>query len=181
MAKKGFEIFGFDGPEVAVSRARQLVEAEGLEADLKVLDMLKPLPYPDEFFDAVLATRVILHTLLENVRRVVLEIDRVLKLSGYLSLQVPEYGEHQYVLKEASKTHVVTEPGTHAPLEGVEEGVPHHCFTKEELLGMFPNFTVEDVHLGSEHYRGYCLLARKVTVTTRVHSGETASSLPERV
>ncbi len=109
--------------------------------------MLKPLPYPDEFFDAVLAMRVIHHTLLENVRRIVLEIDRVLRLSGYLFLKVPEYGEHQYVLKEASKKHVVIEPGTYAPLEGVEKGVPHHCFMKEELLGMFPNFAVEDVHL----------------------------------
>jgi len=53
------------------------------------------------FFDAVLATRVIHHTLVGNIKRIVSETDRVLKNGGYVFLQVPEYGDHERVLREA--------------------------------------------------------------------------------
>ena len=86
--------------------------------------MLEPLPYPGMFFDAVLATRVIHHPLVGNIKRIVSEIDRVLKNGGYVLLQVPEYEDHERVLREAQSTHRVLEPGTHVPLEDVEEGVP---------------------------------------------------------
>jgi len=124
LVRNGLKVHGFDGSASAVERATQVLRDEGLQADLRVHDMLKPLPYPSLFFDAVLATRVIHHTLIENIKRIVAEINRVLKKGGYVFIQVPEYGDHEWVLREASSTHKVLEPGTHAPLEGVEKGVP---------------------------------------------------------
>lgn len=162
LARRGFQVYGFDGYEKAVKRARQLLKHAGLKAELEVRDMLKPLPYPDQSFDLVIATRVIHHTLKENIRRIAAEIDRVLRNRGYLFVQVPEHGDHEWVLREAPSTHRVLEPGTHIPLEGVEKGVPHHHFTREELLGLFPNYEPSEIHMGSDHYRGFCLLAEKV-------------------
>lgn len=161
LVRNGFKVHGFDGSASAVERATQVLRDEGLQADLRVHDMLKPLPYPELFFDAVLATRVIHHTLIENIKRIVAEINRVLKKGGYVFLQVPEYGDHEWVLREASSTHKVLEPGTHVPLEGVEEGVPHHCFTREELLGLFSNYEPVEIHANSDHYHGFCFLAEK--------------------
>ncbi len=79
---------GFDSSPRAMERGKQLLTEEGLEAELRVHDMFKRPPYPNGFFDAVIATRVI----------------------------------------------------HHVPLEGVERGVPHHCFRQEELLGLFLNY-----------------------------------------
>ena len=124
LARNGFKVHGFDASASAVERTRQLLHDEGLRADLRVHDMLDPLPYRCMFFDAVLATRVIHHTLVGNIKRIVSEIDRVLKNGGYVLLQVPEYEDHERVLREAQSTHRVLEPGTRVPLEGVEEGVP---------------------------------------------------------
>ena len=76
------------------------------------------------FFDAVLATRVIHHTLVGNIKRIVSEIDRVLKNGGYVFLQVPEYEDHERVLREARSTHSVLEPGTHVPLEALKRASP---------------------------------------------------------
>ncbi len=151
-ARKGFQVYGFDGYEKALERARQLLQNEGLKADLRVHDMLKPLPYPNGFFDALLATRVIHHTLMQNIRGIIHEINRVLGVDGYVFLQVPEYGSHAWVLSEGLSTHRVLEPGTHAPIGGIEKDVPHHCFTKEELLGLFGNYEVEEIHAKSDHY-----------------------------
>ena len=107
VARNGFKVHGFDASASAVERATQLLHDEGLRADLKVHDMLEPLPYPGMFFDAGLATRVIHHTLVGNIKRIVSEVDRVLKNGGYVLLQVPEYEDHERVLREAQSTHRV--------------------------------------------------------------------------
>jgi ubiquinone/menaquinone biosynthesis C-methylase UbiE len=61
------------------------------KADLLVWNMTRPLPYQDEFFDAALAVRVIHHTNISNITKIVHELDRVLKPKGFLFLQVPSY------------------------------------------------------------------------------------------
>ncbi len=134
---------------------------ERLEADVRVWDMLKPLPFDNGFFDGVVATRVIHHTLLENIRKMVGEIDRVLKHGGYQVLQVAEYRWHVKMMREAPDKHWLVEPGTHVPLEGVERGVPHHHFTAEELRELFRGYEVIDSHVESDHYGGLCMIARK--------------------
>lgn len=161
-ARNGLKVHGFDSSASAVERARQRLQDQGLHADLRVHDMHKQLPYPDHSFHAVIATRVIHHTLIKNVRRIATEINRVLKNGGCVFLQVPDYGDHEWVLREASSTHRILEPGTHVPLDGVEKGVPHHHFTRKQLLELFPNFEPKEIHVGSDHYRGWCFLAEKV-------------------
>ncbi len=76
-------------------------------------------------------------------------------------VQVPEYRDHEWALTEAYETHWVLEPGTHVPLAGVEQGVPHHCFRQEELLQLFSNYEPEEIHMGTDHYKGFCFLAKK--------------------
>lgn len=161
LAHKGFRVYAFDGSTSAVERVQKNLQVERLEADVRVWEMMKPLPFEDGFFDGVVATRVIHHTLLENIRKIAGEIDRVLKRGGYVVLQVAEYGGHVKIMREAPDKHRLIEPGTHVPLEGVEQGVPHHHFTKEELCELFKDYDVVDSHVESPHYSGLCMIARK--------------------
>jgi SAM-dependent methyltransferase len=160
-AKKGFEVYGFDASETAIERAREVLKSENLFADLRVWDMTKPLPYESRFFDAVLAVRVMHHTYMDNIKRIVKEIDRVLKKGGYLFLQVPAFEETLKWRQEGLKSEE-PEPRTYVYSEGEEKGIPHHHFTKEELLRLFENYNIEEIHCATEHHRGYCLIARKM-------------------
>ena len=155
-AKRGFEVYGFDGEEDVVVRAKQRLERENLKAHLEVWDMTDPLPYEDSMFDAVVAARVLHHTYVKNIARIAVEIERILKQDGFLFLQVPAYESETF----DSGTHWV-EPGTLIARAGPEEGVLHHFFRREELLALFPGFSVQEIHSNSEHYGGYCLIARK--------------------
>jgi 2-polyprenyl-3-methyl-5-hydroxy-6-metoxy-1,4-benzoquinol methylase len=68
LARNGFNVYGFDQSERAIKRATVLLQAEHLNAHLKVWNMTTlPLPYQDEFFDAVIAVRVIHHAKLATI------------------------------------------------------------------------------------------------------------------
>jgi SAM-dependent methyltransferase len=160
-AKRGFEVHGFDASETAIKRARKVLKSENLFADLKVWDMTKPLPYEDAFFDAVLAVRVMHHTYMNNIKRIVKEIDRVLKKGGFLFLLVPFSREEILGWKQKGGKLEEPEPRTYVYSEGEEKGIPHHIFTKEELLRLFENYDIEEIHCATERHKSYCLIARK--------------------
>ncbi len=151
-AKRGYQVSGFDWSEAAVTRARELVRAENLTADLRVWDMTRnPFPYDDSQFDAILAMRVIHHTTLEKISRIMREVVRVTKQGGLLFLQVPTYEEALRLKEEGSKLAEV-EPGTFLPLEGDEKGILHHHFTRGELLFLLVNYSLVDLVIRDEHY-----------------------------
>ncbi len=155
-ASKGFEVYGFDEDEEAIENDKQMLRKEELKADLRVWDMTKPMPYQDEFFDAALAVRVIHHTSISNITKIVHELDRVLKPRGFLFLQVPSYESETF---DAGTIWI--EPGTLVARGGPEKNVPHHFFRKDELLGMFPGYATKELHSNTDHYGGYCLIIQK--------------------
>jgi SAM-dependent methyltransferase len=161
-AKKGFEVYGFDASDTAIQRARELLGNENLEASLKIWDMTHPLPYQEDFFDAVLALRVVHHTYARNIELIAGEIDRVSKSGGYLFLQVSaHYRSEPFPDKREDHRFREVEPRTFVPLEGEEKGIPHHEFTRKELSKLFGNYRFIDIHHSTEHYPGWCLIARK--------------------
>ena len=156
-AMNGFKVYGFDQSELAIKRAMGLLQAEHLSAHLKVWNMtILPLPYQDEFFDAVIAVRVIHHTKLATISAIAKEIHRITAKGGYLYLQVPTEQKGEKLLEE-QKCERLGER-TFLPLEGEEAGVVHHYFTSEELTSLFERYNPLDLHTSSEHY---CLTAIK--------------------
>jgi 2-polyprenyl-3-methyl-5-hydroxy-6-metoxy-1,4-benzoquinol methylase len=155
-AKKGFEVYGFDKDEEAIETDKQILRREGLKADLRVWDMTKPMPYQDELFDAALAVRVIHHTSISNITKIVHELDRVLKPKGFLFLQVPSYESGTF-----DSGTIWAEPGTLIARGGPEKDVPHHFFKRDELLDMFPGYATREIHSDSDHYGDYCLIIQK--------------------
>ena len=178
-AENGFEVYGFDQSQEAVEQAKKNLAQKKLGASLRVWNMVDPLPYEAGFFDAVLAVRVIHHTYLKNIERIFAELDRVTRVDGFLFLQVPSY-ETEIESKPDDPGTRWAEPGTLIARSGPEKGVLHHFFKKEELLRNLAKYEIREIHAGSDHYGGYCVIARKYgrrnTESTRLGLGEHEAS-----
>ena len=114
---------------------------------------MERLPYPDGLFGGVLSVQVIHHNRLEAIRGTVAEIDRVTRPGGLIWVTVPASKN------EPSQKQEEIEPGTFIPLDGPEEGVPHHYFCREETAHLFPGCEVIDLHL--DPFNHYSLLVRR--------------------
>jgi ubiquinone/menaquinone biosynthesis C-methylase UbiE len=158
LAMNGFETYGFDISENALVQARGILHEKNAVANLIVGDMFKPFPYEKEFFSAVVATRVIHHGYLKEIRKIAKEMNRVLAKDGFMFVQSSAWLPGEKIENPTTKE---VEPRTLVWSEGEEANILHHSFTREELLGMFPNHQVIDLHSRSEHYGGWCLLTRK--------------------
>jgi SAM-dependent methyltransferase len=157
-ARKGFDVYAFDQSEKAMEKLGAKVRREKLRVDLRVLDMINALPYADDFFDSVVAVRVIQHARYEQIRAIVAEIDRVLKKGGILFLQVTSFED---TFGEISQIADWVETGTLVASSGPETGVLHHFFRRSELNDLLRNYKMLDSHSNSGHYDGYCVIARK--------------------
>ncbi len=108
-----------------------------------------------DFFDAVISIQVIHHNLMQNILTTVKEVERVLKIGGYLFITVPILGPKPENPEDDWKLHQV-EDGTFIPQSGPESGIPHHYFTEEELVEVFRNFKVLEMYKDITNHR--CLL-----------------------
>jgi SAM-dependent methyltransferase len=158
-AENGFETFGFDLSKSALDRARALLSERNLKADLTMQDMFELFPYASNFFDGVISTRALGHGYRSDIERSLAEIDRVLVNKGLVFLQLPSWSEGERV--ENPKA-VEVEPRTLLWYEGEEANVPHHHFLKDELLEQLKNYEVIELHRNSDHYTGWCVIARKL-------------------
>lgn len=152
LARMGFEVYGFDWSEAAIALTEQELSRQGLSANLTVWDMNEtPLPYDDEFFDAVFAVRVLHHTYIGKITRIASEIARITRVGGYLYIEAPTY-EKAIRQKLGGVKSEEPEPGTFLPLEGEERGVPHHHFTRDEILRIFASFNPLTLEEKDGHY-----------------------------
>ncbi len=156
-ADAGYEVYGFDFSRYAIKRAREILKENQLHANLKVWDMTNPFPYEDEFFGAVISISAFHHHKVENIKKVIAEIDRVTGKGSYLYVKVPRLERMLERIKQGDKLNEIA-PGTFVILEGTQKGVPHHVFSKEELIRLFHSFNVESIT--SRNY-SYSFLAGK--------------------
>ena len=135
LAKEGFEVFGLDIAPSGLSATVRKLNADGFIGHTSLGDILQ-LPYQDDCFDAVISVRVIHHNRIALIHQTVKEIWRVLKPQGLVWVTVPVPEGH-------GSTHGrEIEPGTWVPSYGIEKGLPHHLFTKDELKRVFQNFSL---------------------------------------
>ncbi|MFQ6000931.1 MAG: class I SAM-dependent methyltransferase [Anaerolineae bacterium] len=135
LAKQGFEVYGADRSAAGLTISRERLEKEGLKATLRRCDMTE-VPFPDEFFDAVLSVYVLHHNRLENVEKAVGEIRRALKKGGLFFANLSGKGDH----KEGKGKKI--EPGTYICDSGIEAGMPHHFFTRPEVETLLERFEI---------------------------------------
>lgn len=121
LAEQGVEVYGTDRSAAGLTISRERLEKEGLKATLRRCDMIE-VPFLDEFFDAVLSVYVLHH-----VGKAVGEIRRALKGGGLFFANLCGEGDH----KEGKGERL--EPGTYIRDSGIEAGMPHHFFTRQEV------------------------------------------------
>lgn len=116
LAREGFSAYGIDGSRTGVSIARKRFKEEGLQAELQVGDLIQ-LPYPDDFFDAVVDAAAVTCNTLPNVRAIWAEFNRVLCAGGKLFSMVFAVGSWGYGLGDELETNTFTNI-REGPLQG---------------------------------------------------------------
>ncbi|MEM2908795.1 MAG: class I SAM-dependent methyltransferase [Candidatus Bilamarchaeaceae archaeon] len=164
-AKKGFVVYGIDIAKQGIKITKSWLKKENVKANLKIGSIYRKLPYPNDFFDAVISTQTIHHARIGNVRKAIREIERVLKQHGLIFVTVARKIKRRY--KQIA-------PRTYVPTEGVEKGLPHYIFNKKLLKKEFKNFRIFRIWVDS--YKGqYCLLG-ELKRKSNSHTAHTSSS-----
>lgn len=78
LAREGFCAYGIDGSKTAIERAKNRLQIENLEANLRLGDIIN-LPYNDNFFDAVIDIECLYCNSKRDTEIILKEINRVLK------------------------------------------------------------------------------------------------------
>ena len=136
-AKAGFNTHGFDLSETSVKRTEEYAEQANVKVDLQVGDMLN-LPYDDASFDCIYCRNVISHTDTAGMRKIVAELQRVLKKDGecYLTLgskQTWGFQQDWPVVDENTKIRVE---------DGPENGIPHFYADYDLIMELFKDFEI---------------------------------------
>ena len=146
LAREEFEVWATDIAENGLAHTREWLAREHLSAELKQSD-ISQIPYPADFFDAVISIYVIYHKTYAGMQQAVAEIHRVLKRGGLalISLQSSRGWRHGQG-KEI-------EPNTFILNVGADAGVPHHYSDLAEIADLFRQFVVRQVEQ-EEYYEG---------------------------
>jgi len=95
----------------------------------------------------MISIQVLHHSKIENIRKLIKEIERVLTSSGIIFVTVPKR------IQRASKN---IAPRTYIPLEGLDKGLIHYIFNKRLLRKEFNNFRIQRIWVDSNNQ--YCLV-----------------------
>lgn len=158
LAKSGFDVHALDSSPNALAQTEKWLREEGLTARINNKRMEDGLPYPADFFDAVLSVQAIHHNMTAQVLGTINEIGRVLKLGGIVFITVPVLTMGPVPDEMDWHLHQV-EPGTYVPERGPEAGVLHHYFTEEELRNAFDGYRIEEFFIDETNHR--CLLGTR--------------------
>lgn len=82
MSREGFDVYGVDFSESGIEIAKNRLVKENLKANLLISDVSN-LNYDDNFFDAVIDCECIYANNFESSKKILLEINRVLKSGGF--------------------------------------------------------------------------------------------------
>lgn len=147
MAKQGFESHGTDTSKTGLKLTKERLKRQKLMGYLVKCDM-KTLPYADSCFDAIICLHTIYHQKLEEIRKTIPEIHRILKKKGlllvnFLSKRTYTYGKGLEV-----------EENTFIRQDDAEKGVLHYFAGKEEIENLFKNFKIIDLRLSEREVEG---------------------------
>ena len=157
LARRGFDVYGFDISEHGIKIAKGWLRKEKLKASFKIGDVYKKLPYKDNFFDALISTQALHHNRIGSIRKLIKEIERILKPGGIIFVTVSRMGPKKDIPKEKMWKIKFIAPRTYIPLSHDEKGLIHYLFNKELLRKEFKNFKIYNIWVASNKGH-YCFL-----------------------
>ncbi len=84
-AENGFDTYGIDSDEVAITYAKDFLKSKKLKADMRVGDVMA-LPYQSGMFDVVLDRACLQHNTITKIKKIMTEVVRVLVRGGVFIL-----------------------------------------------------------------------------------------------
>ncbi len=147
LRRLGFVVDGVDVAPNGLRYARQWLSEEGLQAALTRADMTA-LPYASRQYDLIIALYAIHHNPLQQVRRTLGEMWRILRPMGQALLTVPSTRTFRYGAGTELEYH------TYIPGVGADGEVPHHYFDLEELALELRPWVVRRVQLVEDEIAG---------------------------
>ncbi|MFA5124634.1 MAG: class I SAM-dependent methyltransferase [Patescibacteria group bacterium] len=142
LAQNGFTVYGIDNAPTGLKILRKKLKERGLVADLKLEDVYKPLPYKDDFFDALISIQVIQHAKEATILKAIKEITRIVKPGGIIFITVcGRYSKGKvrlFLVKTAKKI----AQNTYLPTQGNETGLIHFIYNKDLIKKHFSNFKI---------------------------------------
>lgn len=146
LAQQGFMVYATDisatGLEITKSKAKRLNLSN---IEVKQHDM-RDISFDNNSFDGILCVWTTGHGILDDSRKTINEIHRVLKPNGVVVIDyVSTYDENYGKGKEIEKDTFINN------VEG-EENIPHHYFTIEELKGLYSNFSRVEITPVDYHF-----------------------------
>ena len=165
LTEQDFEVFGIDIAARAIELAADWLKEKGLRAELSVGSIFERVPYEDDFFDGIVTTKVINHGRIEDIRKSIKEIERVLKPKGIIFIEVAKgrklrESKRRMILYPRDK---IIDPHTVIRTEGIEKGVIHYQFNKAILRKEFKDFRILDFWLDSQ--ANYCFIGEQKQVS----------------
>lgn len=175
-AKNGFDTYGIDIAPVGLKMARDWLKQEKLQANLKLGSIFKKLPYKSNFFGAIIAVQVVSHERIENIRKLIKEMERVLKPNGLIFVAFTQRGKvKNWRIGSIQKERFIGDDGvsmfeenrrilglrTYVPIEGTEKGLIHYAFDKEAIKKEFKDFKIHRLSLDSKKCRYILLVGSK--------------------
>ena len=147
-ASNEFNVSAFDISENAIERTKNWIDELNLKASYKHGDMVC-LPYENDSFDCILCRNVISHQDTEGVKKIILELKRVLRKGGecYLTLGSKDtwgFKQEDWPLIDEN-TRLRME-------EGPEYKVPHFYADYNLIKELFKDFKIEFINHIEDFY-----------------------------
>ena len=159
LGKAGFNVYGLDYSKKGISSARILLMKKSLDAKLSVADAFSSLPYPDNFFDAVISIQVLSHSGEKGILNAISEINRVLRPKGIVFVTVPGRISNNKVRECLVRAAKKIAPNTYVPTKGSEIGLVHFIYNKKIILKHYSLFKINKIWKDENDY--FCILGKK--------------------
>lgn len=140
-AKSGFKVSASDISEYGIKHLQSWAASEQLEIETQVCDMLV-LPYSDKSFDCVFAYHVISHSDSIGIKKIIGEIERVLKPNGAVYLSFSSKGTTDFIESVRPKVDdntLLWEGGPDI------DGTPIYYASVSDITDLLKNFTINNI------------------------------------
>lgn len=147
LASEGFEVYGSDHSVSAIENCKAWFAEDSLQGAFWCSE-LDDVPYPDGYFDAIVAFNSIYHGDAAFLARVVELLHRKLRPGGHCFVTLPSRDNRMYGKGERVGEHTFLSPGMFDRLfdHGGERGVPHHFSSEQEVRTLFRGFQIATLH-----------------------------------
>jgi ubiquinone/menaquinone biosynthesis C-methylase UbiE len=143
LAKQGKTVHALEIAKEGIKKTQTQAQTAQVSVHTIKQDMYQPLPFEDKSLDAVTAFQSLNHNSLPEIKKLFVEITRVLKPGGLLivktanfnSLDLKDLGNGFYKDSHGgiSCTLRFSDKQTYVPQDGPEKGLIHYAFLPEQL------------------------------------------------